>query len=94
MAVRIDNISATTTAADATLTGVTDYVLVTNVAGAGRVYFRTDGTTAVAGADENYALPAVGGASKRVSVARKSGTTTVSVIASATTEVTVEAVDF
>lgn len=94
MAVRIDNVSATTTAADATLTGVTDYVLVTNVGGGGKVYFRVDGVTAVAAADENHALPAVGGASKKVSVPRKGGTTTVSVVASAATEVTVEAVDF
>lgn len=93
MAVRIDNISATTAAADATLTSPCDQVLVTNVGGAGKVYFRADGTTAVAGADENFALPAVGGASRTVSVPRKGGSTVISVIASATTEVTVEAID-
>ena len=93
MAIRIANITATISAANATLTGKGEFISVTNVGGGGKVYFRLDGTTAVAAADENFALPAVGGAFRTVNLPRTSGSTVVSVIASASTEVTVELED-
>lgn len=92
MAVRIDNISVTTSGATATITGKPDAIMVVNVDGGGVVSFRIDGTTASDQADENYVVPAVAGAYRKVHVPR-GWAGSVSLDASATTQVSVEAVD-
>lgn len=62
-------------AGNITLTGPTasgdviKRVKITAISGAGRVSFRTDGSTAVLDADETYHLPAVVGASVEIPVA-------------------------
>ncbi len=53
MAVQIDRVTATTTAADSTFTGAGGWVTVTNLDAGGIIYFRCDGTTASA-ADRQY----------------------------------------
>lgn len=62
-------------------------VRITAVSGAGRVSFRTDGTTAVLDADETYHLPAVVGASVEIPVT--AWPLTISAIASVSTTVNV-----
>jgi hypothetical protein len=89
MAVRIDNISVGTSGATATLTGPCDAIMVVNVDGAGVVSFRIDGTAASDQADENYVVPAIAGAYRKISVPRGWGGS-VSLDASATTQVSVE----
>ena len=86
MAVQIDRVTATTTAADSTFTGVGGWVTVTNLDAGGIIYFRCDGTTAAA-ADENHAVAAIAGLSKTVRAPKDK---TVSVYATAATVCTVE----
>ena len=86
MAVQIDRVTATTTAADSTFTGVGGWVTVTNLDAGGIIYFRCDGTTAAA-ADENHAVAAIAGLSKTVRAPKDK---TVSVYATASTICTVE----
>lgn len=91
MAIRSAYVSnASTSAQNVSLTGGGEAVMVTNLDGAGIVFFRLDGTTAAA-ADENYTVPAAAGAYKIVRVGRTG--VTVSVYASATTKVSVEMVN-
>ena len=67
MAALIDRVTVAITAADSVFTGAGSYVTVTNLDGAGIIYFRVDGTAASA-ADENYAVPAIAGAYKTVPI--------------------------
>ena len=91
MAVRNAYVSnASTSAQDVVLSGKGNAVRVTNLDGAGIVFFRNDGTTAAA-ADENYMLAAAAGASKVVLGFKASDT--FSVYASATTKVGLEVIN-
>lgn len=82
MAANISRSSITTGATTISFTGSGRHVTVTNLDGAGIIYFRTDGTAASA-SDENHAVAAVAGLSSApVSVGSNRQ---VSVIATATT---------
>lgn len=82
-------VTATTSAQNVTINGPAEGVLVTNLDGLGFVAFRVDGETAGA-ANENHFLGATAGAQRAVRV--KTWPATVSVYASASTKVAVEAI--
>lgn len=80
-----------TTAQNVTIDGPASNLAVRNVTGGGYVSFRLDGTTAVSGADDNFVVPQIAGGKKVIS--RGQWPVTVSVIASASTVVHLEAID-
>lgn len=86
MATFIDRVTATTTAANVTLTGNGSWITVTNVDAAGIIYFRADGTTAAA-EDDNYIVAAVAGLPKTI---KAPSNKTISIYATASTLACVE----
>lgn len=80
-----------TVAQDVVIDGPANNLIVRNVNGGGYVSFRMDGTTATSGGDDNYVVPAIAGAKRTLSCGQ--WPVTVSVIASASTVVHLEASD-
>lgn len=91
---RTKTVTVTTSAQDVTITGRWEVLEVTNLDGAGIVYARADGTTAVAAADDTDAIPAAAGAFINIDDAVRSEDTTrvVSLIATASTVVQVRGI--
>lgn len=92
MAVRAGTHSALVTPTTFTLTGPARAVRVESIDGAARVCFRIDGEEAVLDAEENYSVAAFMGCNRELRTA--SWPCTISVIASATTQLSIMCVDF
>lgn len=93
MAFKHATVTSTTTAQTVSLTGAGKRVVVTNLDGAGKVYFRLDGTTAVQAADGCQAVAAAAGASAELVAGQGVDGVSVSVISSASCAVHVELID-